>query len=190
MNNQELMRQAKAQISGNWLNAAIGTLVYTVILGAASFTYVGELILFGPLMFGFVLFVMNIVDNRRNDLNLLFSGFNRFAETLVAGLLYSLAVSVGTALLIVPGIIIACGFSMTFFLMADDRSLSGVDALQKSWNMMRGHKWDFFCLQFRFIGWLILCALTFGILTFWVTPYMTAASLGFYRQLRYTLPKA
>lgn len=179
------MRKAKEQLAGNWGNAAIGALIYIAILGAASMTYFGELILTGPLMFGFVLFVSCIADRKVSDLNLLFKGFDRFLETMVAGLLYSLAVGIGTALLIVPGIILACGFGMTFYIMADDANISGVDALKMSWEMMNGHKWDFFCLQFRFIGWILLACLTCGIGMLWVYPYMTVAGLNFYRQLRY-----
>ena len=87
--------------------------------------------------------------------------------------------------LIVPGIIVACGLSMTFFIMVDDPNISGIDALQQSWNMMRGRKWDYFCLQFRFIGWLLLAILTCGIGMIFLQPYMVAASQNFYRKLRY-----
>ena len=101
-------------------------------MGAASCTYIGELVLFGSLSFGYFLFIGCLVDTKAMNLNLLFKGFDRFVETLIAGLLYSVAVSIGTALLIVPGIIIGLGFSMTFFIMADDPNISGIDALKMS----------------------------------------------------------
>lgn len=185
MDNVLFMRKAKEQLANNWTNGLLGTLIYVVILAAASATYIGELILYGPLTFGYVLFMACLVDRKETNLNLLFKGFDRFVETLVAGLLYIIAVSVGSALLIVPGIILGCGFGMTFFIMADDANISGIDALKMSWNMMNGHKWDFFCLQFRFIGWILLCVLTCGIGVLWLYPYMITASLNFYRQLRY-----
>lgn len=185
MDNVLFMRKAKEQLANNWTNGLLGTLIYVVILAAASATYIGELILYGPLTFGYVLFMACLVDRKETNLNLLFKGFDRFVETLVAGLLYIIAVSVGSALLIVPGIILGCGFGMTFFIMADDANISGIDALKMSWNMMNGHKWDFFCLQFRFIGWILLCVFTCGIGVLWLYPYMITASLNFYRQLRY-----
>lgn len=180
-----MMRKAKASLAGNWLNAAIATFIYALIIWASSFTYVGELILAGPLIFGYVLYLMCLADTRRSNFDLLFKGFSRFAETLVAGILYTLATSIGFALLIVPGIIAACGFGLTFFIMADDPNISGLDALKLSWNMMNGHKWEFFCLNFRFIGWILLSILTLGILMFWITPYMYLAQLNFYRNLRH-----
>lgn len=179
-----MMRQAKAKLSNNWVNAVIATLIYMALLSAASCTYVGELIVFGPLTFGYVLYLMCLADTGRSDFNLLFTGFSRFVETLVAGLLMSLAVSVGMILLIVPGIILGLGLSMTFFIMADDRNISGIDALQASWNMMNGHKMELFCLILRFIGWILLCILTCGIGYLWLEPYMSLAQLNFYRQLR------
>lgn len=180
-----LMRRAKAQLQGKWVNVAVGSLIYIVLMAVLSSTSLLELIFYGPLTFGYYLYLACNIDTGVNNLNLLFKGFERFADTLVAGLLFVLAVGIGTALLIVPGIIVACGFSMTFFIMVDDPNISGLDALQQSWNMMKGHKWDYFCLQFRFIGWMLLTILTCGIGSIFLEPYMIAASQNFYRKLRY-----
>lgn len=182
--NVSLMRKAKSQLAGKWTHAVLASLIYFVIMGVASCTYFGELVLTGPLTFGYVLYMGCLADRGVNDLNLLFSGFNRFLETLVAGLLYSVAVGVGCALLIVPGIILACGFGMTFYILADDPNISGVDAMKQSWEMMNGHKMDFFMLGLRFIGWFFLCILTLGIGFLWLYPYITLAGLNFYRSLR------
>lgn len=179
------MRRAKEQLAGQWGNAAIGSLIYIVIIAAASSIYIGELVLYGSLTFGYILFLACLIDTKQNKLDLLFKGFNRFVETLIAGLLYSLIVSIGIALLIVPGIIAALGLALTFFIMADDEKISGVDALKMSWDMMNGHKTDLFCLWLRFFGWWLLCILTCGIGFIWLYPYMTATTLNFYRKLRY-----
>ena len=180
-----LMRRAKEQLAGKWVDVAVGSLIYLILMAAASSTYLLELILYGPLTFGYYLYLACNIDRRENNLNLLFKGFERFAETLVAGLLMSLAIGIGFVLLIVPGIIVACGLGMTFFIMVDDPRISGIDALQQSWNMMKGHKWDYFCLNFRFIGWILLAILTCGIGYIFLLPYMTAACQNFYRKLRY-----
>ena len=139
-----MMRKAKANLAGNWGSAAIGSLVIYLLMGVASFTYVAELLLYGPLMFGYILFLLCLFDTKRSDYNLLFVGFNRFVDTMVAGLLYSLAVSIGTMLLIVPGIILSLGFGMTFFIMSDNKHISGVDAMKKSWEMMNT-RWSSSC---------------------------------------------
>lgn len=180
-----MMRKAKGALAGQWVSAVVATLILMVILGAVSATYLGELVLYGPLMFGYILFMMCLVDTRVSNMDLLFKGFSRFVETLVAGLIYTVAVSIGSLLLIVPGIIVGLGLSMTIFIMAEDDKISGIDALQQSWNMMQGHKMELFMLNIRFIGWGLLCLLTCGIGYLWLMPYMYVTNLYFYRQLRY-----
>lgn len=185
IDNVALMRKAKMQLANKWGNAALGTLIYMALMMVANITYVGQYILYGPLTFGYLLFLGCLVDRGVNNIDLLFNGFKRFAETLVAGLLYLAITSLATMLLIVPGIIAGLGLSMTFFIMVDDPNISGLDALRQSWAMMDGHKWDLFCLGCRFIGWLLLALLTCGIGMLWLAPYMYTAMLNFYRQLRY-----
>ena len=180
-----LMRRAKEQLSGKWVNVAIGSLIYLVIMGITSSTSLLELIVYGPLTFGYYLYISCNIDTGVNNFNLLFKGFERFVDTLIAGLIISLAVGLGLVLLIVPGIIVACGFAMTFFIMVDDPNISGMDALQQSWNMMKGQKWNYFCLCFRFIWWILLSILTCGIGFVLLQPYMVATSQNLYRKLRY-----
>lgn len=180
-----MMRSAKAKLTGLWAEAAIGSLIYIALTALASSTSLLEIVVYGPLTFGYYLFMACLVDRKENNLNLLFQGFNRFVETLVAGLLLTVAVSIGLILLVVPGIILACGFAMTFYIMIDDPNISGLDALKQSWNMMQGRKWDFFCLQLRFLGWIILSIITCGIGYIWLSPYMTITNLNFYRKIRY-----
>ena len=177
-----MMQRAKSTLSDKWLTAAVGTLIYIVIMSAAGSIAIGDYIIGGPMSLGYILFLMCLMQTGRDNYDLLFVGFRNFAQTLVAGCLSLLAISIGTALLIVPGIIAALGFSMTFFIMADDTNITGMDALQKSWNIMNGHKADLFCLWLRFIGWILLALLTCGI---GFLPYMTAATYNYYRRLRY-----
>lgn len=180
-----LMRKAKQQLTGKWVNVAIGSLIYLVLIGIAGSTSLLELVVYGPLTFGYYLYLACIVDTGVNNFNLLFKGLERFVDTLIAGLIISLAVGVGLILLIVPGIIVACGFAMTFFIMVDDPNISGMDAMQQSWNMMKGQKWNYFCLCFRFIGWILLSVLTCGIGFIFLQPYIVTTSQNFYRKLRY-----
>lgn len=183
--NIALMRRAKAQLAGKWVNVSVASLIYLVIMGVASSTSLLEILIYGPLTFGYLLYLACYIDTGVNNLNLLFKGFERFVDTFIAGILYSLAVGVGFVLLIVPGIIMACGFGLTFFIMTDDPNISGLDALQLSWNMMRGHKWEFFCLNLHFLGWIILSILTCGIGFIFLEPYMMATFQNYYRKLRY-----
>ena len=50
--------------------------------------------------------------------------------------------------------------------------------------MMNGHKWQLFCLELSFLGWMIVGVLCLGIGTLWVTPYMWVAEANFYEDLK------
>lgn len=87
-------------------------------------------------------------------------------------------------LLIIPGIIAAYGYSLIFFILADEPSIGISEALKKSKAMMRGYKWKYFCLSFRFFGWVILSILSCGIGFLWLAPYMQVSFAKFYEDLK------
>ena len=74
-------------------------------------------------------------------------------------------------------------YSMSWFILADDPNIPANEARKRSIEMMRGNKWRLFCLDFSFIGWILLSILTFGILLFWIRPYMQTARAEFYQDL-------
>jgi uncharacterized membrane protein len=89
-----------------------------------------------------------------------------------------------TLLLIIPGIIAAISYSMTFYILADDNSIGAMDAIDKSKKMMDGYKWKCFCLGLRFLGWALLCILTLGIGFLWLMPYMQVSMAKFYDDVK------
>ena len=52
--------------------------------------------------------------------------------------------------------------------------------------MMNGYKFDYFIFQLSFIGWQILCAITFGIAYIYVIPYFTFANIVYYEKIERT----
>ena len=62
--------------------------------------------------------------------------------------------------------------------------MKAMDVLKKSKEMMSGHKWDFFVLGLSFIGWAILGIFTFGLLYFWLYPYMQVSFANFYNSIK------
>ncbi|MFC7441952.1 DUF975 family protein [Laceyella putida] len=106
-----------------------------------------------------------------------FRAVGAYFFTILYTLLWSL-------LLIIPGIIKAYSYSMTYYLINDDPNLSIHQAITKSRQMMDGHKWKYFVLQLSFIGWALLGILTLGIGFLWIAPYMSATSAQFYLNLR------
>ena len=61
--------------------------------------------------------------------------------------------------------------------------MTASQAIQRSKELMRGNRWRLFCLQFSFIGWMLLSSLTFGLGNLALRPYQEAAYAAFYREV-------
>ncbi len=193
MKNSSTIRSfARESLSGKWLNAVLASLIYCGITSLASSTYgVVLLAISGALVFGLYLYYLSLVREKAGDFNLLFKAFSfsgknlgLFGKTLGAYLLMSLYVFLWTLLLIIPGIIAAYSYRMVFYLLIDDPELGVSEALRQSKKMMYGYKTKLFCLDLSFIGWALLCILTFGIGLLWLFPYMLTSQTIFYEELR------
>ena len=77
---------------------------------------------------------------------------------------------------------------MTPFIMAEHPDMTASEAISASKEMMDGRKGALFCLDFSFIGWDLLCALTLNIGHIALNPYKNAAYAAFYRQISRTDP--
>jgi len=85
---------------------------------------------------------------------------------------------------LVPAIIKSLSYFMTPYLLADCPDVTARQALKRSMQMMDGHKKELFVMVLSFIGWMLLSALTLGILYIvYVGPYMYTAYAGFYEEL-------
>ena len=91
-------------------------------------------------------------------------------------------------LFIVPGIIAAYRYSMAPYIMAENPTMTAMEAIEESKRLMANNKWRLFCLQLSFIGWYILAALTAGIGGIFLAPYTKAAYTAFYLDLMNRLP--
>jgi len=86
-------------------------------------------------------------------------------------------------LLIVPGIMASYSYAMTGYILAEHPELTAGEAIAQSKDMMAGNRWRLFCLQFSFIGWMLLSSLTFGLGNLALRPYQEAAYAAFYREV-------
>jgi uncharacterized membrane protein len=187
MSNSDIMAQARSQLNGKWGSAVLVTFIY-VLLGVVpgSMPKIGgiiNLVIGGPIAFGLCYYFLSFTRGKSPVLEDLFKGFSIFGKTFVSYLLIIIFTILWALLLIVPGIIAAISYSMTFYIIVDNNEMSGQDAIRKSKELMNGNKYRYFCLLCRFIGWFLLCILSLGIGFLWLIPYVMASNAGFYETL-------
>ncbi len=184
--NSDQIRQAARDLMAPQLGMLIlSLLIFSGIIYVSNmFIVPASLFLVGPLSYGLTAIALRVIASESFDMELLFSGFKIYAQTLVAGLLISLWVFLWSLLLIIPGIVAAFSYNMTFFIMNENPEMTAQEAMSASQNMMMGHKWRLFDLYFSFIGWILLCVITFGLAWLYVGPYMQIATAVFYADLK------
>jgi uncharacterized membrane protein len=183
----ELKNDALQKLDKKWGAAAVVVLILiaiNLVLGLIPIAgSVASIIVSGPLSLGMAGYFLNLSRNQAIDTNNLFDGFKNFANALVAYLLMLLIVLVGILLLIVPGIIAALALSQTYNIMRDNPSMSAMDAMKRSHELMTGHRGEYFVLNLTFIGWAFLCLLTLGIGFLFLVPYIATTNANFYNHL-------
>ena len=181
----QLMDKAKNALSGKWGLAAGAFFVMMLVSVVGSLIPFASILIGGPLTLGMAIFSQKIARNQDAQISNIFDGFSNFGNALGTYLLMMLAVLVGLIFFIIPGIILGLGLSQAMYLLVDDDNLGPVDALKESWEMMKGHKTDYFVLGLRFIPWMIVCIFTLGIGFFFLAPYMQVTYAKFHNSLRF-----
>lgn len=132
------------------------------------------------LTIGLAKFMMNLINDKQADFELLFSKFDKsWKQTIVTCILQYVWVFLYTLLLIIPGIIKSFAYSLVPYILAEGTDKSAKEVLDLSEKMMSGHKMDYFVLNLSFIGWHLLAILTLGILELWIIPYQQTANTKF-----------
>ena len=183
-NRVQVKMQAKESLKGNW-GIAIGVIMVAgILLSVASYVPFGSLVLTGVFAAGLAIVMLEIVRNWEVKFTDMFKGFNNFGTNCIAGILVSIFTILWSLLFVIPGIIKAYSYAMTFYILADHPEMSAKDAINTSQVMMDGHKMDLFVLELSFIGWYLLCIITFGIAALYVGPYVTASYAAFYEAIK------
>lgn len=112
-----------------------------------------------------------------------FSRFHLFPSYFCAHILNGLAVFVGLALFIIPGIWIAIKFSFYRFYVLD-KGLTGVEALKESSKLAEGSKWRIFGFMLAAVLINILGVLAFGIGFLITVPWIGLAWTTVYITLK------
>lgn len=145
-----------------------------------------SIFLAGAFSFGAAIFSIYLVRGYKAEIELIFDGFrdlNRFFVFLATNIIIFIFTLAWTLLFIIPGIIAALSYSMTYYILVDNPTISSLDAINQSKQMMKGHKWQLFKLWLRFFVLGILCIFTLGIGFLWLIPYTNICTAQFYDSL-------
>ena len=162
------------------LLAIVGLMVFVALLYSIFVLVVG-----GPITLGYAKFNMSLVSGGGPRFEDLFSQFHRFKEAFFLQFLRGIIVTIGTMLLVIPGVYANYCMAMAPYILYESPGMPVGDVLQASNELMKGNKMRLFCLHLSFIGWAFLCAIfTMGIGFFWLRPYIEASNAVFYEEIK------
>ena len=164
--------------------AAIAALVGAFVL-VAGIGLVIKIFLVNPIKLGGVHFFTENIEAGPMPVGAIKAGFQNYGHNFVVLLLQDVYLTLWFLLLIVPGLIKAYSYRMVPYILAEHPEFSATEVITRSREMMNGHKWQAFKLDLSFLGWILLGALTLGLVNvFWTTPYMESAQAALYLKLR------
>lgn len=128
---------------------------------------------------------LGLIEGKRVKFSMFATGYTEaWGKSILLSFLTWIFTILWSFLFVIPGIIKAYSYRMAFFILADNPEISANEALQKSKEMMKGHKLDLFVLDLSFIWWFLLVAITFGVASIYVAPYIGATQANFYKSLK------
>lgn len=205
--NQDYKNEALAALKGHWASAVVATLVYVLvalvctgggelggffhfspgtIVSVAGVSMLLAFFIIGPVEVGYVNSMRRLYEEGNGDLTsgMFEAAFGNYLHIVWAYFVMVVKVFLWSLLLIVPGIIKSFSYAMTPYIMVEHPEYSASEAINASCELMRGHKWDLFCLYLSFIGWAFLSVITCCIGFFWLEPYISVAQAAFYKDLK------
>lgn len=180
---EESVRYALNQIPSAVLTASVIALVL-IVLVSIVLAICWSLFLASPLRVGCCRYFMESRQGR-TPFTSLFSIFRTpYLNVVKVQFLTGLKIVLGCLLLLIPGIYWAYCYVLVPYLLAENPYLTTTRAMELSKEIMYGEKWHYFVLELSFIGWNLLCVLTFGIGSFFLAPYKEATFAEFYAAMR------
>lgn len=160
-----IMQEVLACFQGT--RALIGMLATLIIL---LYTMVVD---FG--MYGYSIRVMRGEEAGVGDL---FSNFDIAAKVIALWFLKVLFIALWSMLFFFPGLVASYRYRLAEYLLFDDPSISPLEAIRRSKQLMLGRKMDLFVTDLSFIGWSILLSLAMNT-ALYLVPGAVAADFAY-----------
>lgn len=110
----------------------------------------------GAMTLGYMKTILQNTTKKTLDANMLISGFPSILKVFAINILTAIFVILWSLLLIIPGIIAAISYSQSLFVLAENPTVSPLDAIRKSKAMMKGYKWKWFGMILILLIFLLL----------------------------------
>ena len=107
-----------------------------------------------------------------------------YGKKLVVSILRTLFITLWRFLFIIPGIVYNYSSYFSFQIMCENPNLKPMEALKLSKKMVAGNRSELFALDLSFIGWWILCGISFGIASIYAIPYYLTTQALYYENFK------
>lgn len=107
-----------------------------------------------------------------------------YGKKLVVSILRTLFITLWCFLFIIPGIVYNYSSYFSFQIMCENPNLKPMEALKLSKKMVAGNRSELFALDLSFIGWWILCGISFGIASIYAIPYYLTTQALYYENFK------
>ncbi|MCI7429404.1 MAG: DUF975 family protein [Bacteroidales bacterium] len=132
--NSEIRALARQSLSGNWAMPVLVTLIVCIFSGLSGIPWAGVILLFlvaMPLEYSVEqAFLQFARGNKEELMENMFSGFKNYGRALGTPLLMGLYVFLWSLLLVIPGIIKAYSYAMTYYVALDHPELGAEKCIQ------------------------------------------------------------
>lgn len=149
-----------------------------------ALTIANALLVIIPLTVGLARFFIKSTSAQAEVGELFFPYKNRLCNVIGISFLRGLYVYLWSLLFIIPGIIKSFQYSMIEYILADNPAVGRKKAFELTKALTAGNKWRIFCFGLSFIGWILLGVITLGIGLLFLEPYIQAAYVQLYFDLK------
>lgn len=207
-------KQAREQLKGNigkpmlftLLYGTIGAIIYLIIFFIfkidSSLSITISSVLISPLILSSIIFYVKFSKNEEINIGNIWSGYKILLPSLALYLISNIPnliqqlislinpkmgdtmYSIITLIGCIITLLISLTYTMSYYIVADEKNVKIKEILIKSKQIMKGHKRELFLLQLSFIGWGFVAIVTLGIALLWVVPYVNLTLANFFLNIK------
>lgn len=152
-NGLDLIRISTSKLKGVWGKAFLAALIYvTPLIALCAIPYAGwaiSIACFGYLTLGFINYMQQLLKGENPSLKVLFVQ-KEFAQAILLGIIMAVGVIVGTLLFIIPGVLVIAFYSLSLFVLNEERIVNVTDTLNVAARKMNKNKTAMFAYKVIF----------------------------------------